>query len=87
MPEIAKITDHGHSFTVTLADTASQKEAAMALVPKTPNQELYLIQLQFLMPYVIVTGPAGTGKTAMPCQEAVYGLHQLPWAPGRNGNA
>ena len=60
----------GRSF----GDAASQEASAVILKPNSPNQELCLSLLQSRMPYVVVTGPAGTGKTAMACQEAVHGL-------------
>lgn len=39
--------------------------------PQTHNQCVYLRSLQSPKPIVIVTGPAGTGKTMLACQEAV----------------
>lgn len=39
--------------------------------PQTPNQCTYLRAIQSPKPIVIVTGPAGTGKTMLACQEAV----------------
>ena len=47
----------------------------MHLVPKTQKQKHSLELLSNpSMPYVVVTGPAGTGKTALACQAAVESL-------------
>ena len=45
------------------------------LVPKTPGQLKYVEALRnYQKPIVIVTGPAGSGKTLFACQEAVENL-------------
>ena len=53
---------------VTLATFAS-------VVPRTPNQEKYAKALRSsIKPIVIATGPAGTGKTLLACNEAMKHL-------------
>ena len=45
------------------------------LVPKTPGQLKYVEALRnYQKPIVVVTGPAGSGKTLFACQEAVENL-------------
>jgi len=41
------------------------------MIPRTINQKLYQKYLSVGRPIVLVTGPAGTGKTLFACQEAV----------------
>ena len=40
----------------------------------SPNQQSYIDVLNSAMPFVVVTGPAGTGKTAIACHAAVVAL-------------
>lgn len=42
--------------------------------PKTPGQCVYLRGIQSPKPVLIATGPAGSGKTMLACQEAVRRL-------------
>jgi phosphate starvation-inducible PhoH-like protein len=42
--------------------------------PKTPGQCTYLRALQTVKPITIATGPAGSGKTILACQEASMNL-------------
>ena len=83
--EDVKITEHKKGrFTVMLAVDSGATEAdesvgvteddTARLRPVTLNQQLYLDQLKSPLPYVVVTGPAGTGKTVLACQEAVDAL-------------
>ena len=44
------------------------------LQPKTFNQEQYAAALQSPVAYIIATGPAGTGKTALACQAAANAM-------------
>lgn len=83
MPSVAKVKENKQGrFSVKLVaedvvvagstiSAAVSEPLAATHQPKTMNQELYLDQLQSCMPYVVVTGPAGSGKTALACVAAV----------------
>jgi phosphate starvation-inducible PhoH-like protein len=48
-----------------------------AVIPKSPGQIKYLNALKnYLKPVVIVSGPAGSGKTLFACQEGVEKLYR-----------
>lgn len=51
------------------------------IVPKTPNQVLYLKKLLTMTkPVIVVSGPAGSGKTMMACQIAAEKIRQNQFA-------
>jgi phosphate starvation-inducible PhoH-like protein len=51
------------------------------MIPKTPNQALYLKKLLMMTkPVIVVSGPAGSGKTMMACTIAAEKIRQNQFA-------
>lgn len=51
------------------------------MIPKTPNQVLYLKKLLMMTkPVIVVSGPAGSGKTMMACHIAAEKIRQNQFA-------
>jgi phosphate starvation-inducible protein PhoH and related proteins len=63
--------------TIPFAQTPSQRQRRIDLVPRTRNQEqLVLALLDSDQHIVVTTGPAGTGKTYLAMQAAVKSLRE-----------
>ena len=65
------------SNTINFNQSRVKQNKSVQLVPKSVNQEKYILALlDDNTDIVVVGGPAGTGKTMMACEEAIIGLKQ-----------